>query len=372
MEEGRRFKEPEKKKRKREKQQKKLERKQEKKLAKKRRRKARKKRAILWILIIVMLCGSAGAAYWLIQYGIDNNRRHSMVRSVVITGGVTVSSAVINSSQNTALNTIINETAVTHVYSHRGSAGANEHSFAAYDEAIAAGSIYIEQDVIRSEDGVLFVAHSNDAVVMTGTSALYSVMKAEEIDKLRTHTGNKILRLSEVFDRYGKDVTYVIDLKMRDEATVTALESLVEQYGNQDAIIVQCKSTEILKRLDEKFPDMTKLYLCFTQDELNGCLDMPYVDIVSVPAYSGLMADFNVQGVHEHGKKFNVWTIDTEEKIKQAIDLNVDTYFTNNTPLALSIEKTYGINHRPVSENEAAATDANGADAAETNQGEPE
>ena len=365
MEEGRRFKEPEKKKRKREKQQKKLERKQEKKLAKKRRRKARKKRTILWILIIVMLCGSAGAAYWLIQYGIDNNRRHSMVRSVVITGGVTVSSAVINSSQNTALNTIINETAVTHVYSHRGAAGANEHSFDAYDQAIAAGSIFIEQDVIRSEDGVLFVAHSNDAVVMTGTSALYSVMKAEEIDKLRTHTGNKILRLSEVFDRYGKDVTYVIDLKMRDEATVAALESLVEQYGNQEDIIVQCKSTEILKRLDEKFPDMTKLYLCYTQDELNGCLDMPYVDIVSVPAYSSLMVDFNVQGVHEHGKKFNVWTIDTEEKIKQAIDLNVDTYFTNNTPLALSVEKSYGINHRPVSENEAAAADANGADAAD-------
>ncbi len=349
MEEGRRFRESEKERKKRVK--------KEKKLAKKRKRKARKKRTLLWILIFVMLCGSGGAAYWLVQYGIDNNRRHGMVRSVIITGGVTVSSAVINSSQNTALNTIIDETAVTHVYSHRGSAGANEHSYDAYDEAIAAGSVYIEQDVIRSSDGVLFVAHSKDAVVMTGTSALYSVMTAEQIDGMKTLAGNKILRLSEVFDRYGKNITYVIDLKLLDETTVSAFETLVEQYGNQDAIIIQCKDTDILKRLDGRFPDMTKLLLCRTQEDINGCLDMPYIDIVSVPAQSDLMADFNVQGVHKYGKKFNVWTIDTEEQIKHAIDLNVDTYFTNNTPLALSIEKSYGINHRPVEDNEAAAAE---------------
>ena len=48
-----------------------------------------------------------------------------------------------------------------HVYSHRGSKGSNEHTFEAYDEAIKAGSHNIEQDVVVSRDGTLYVSHDD-------------------------------------------------------------------------------------------------------------------------------------------------------------------------------------------------------------------
>ena len=48
----------------------------------------------------------------------------------------------------------------------------------------------------------------------------------------------------------------------------------------------------------------------------------------------------------EAGKKFSAWTLDTEDAIKKAIDMGVDTYFTNDTPLALEIEREYGLKVR--------------------------
>lgn len=51
------------------------------------------------------------------------------------------------------------------------------------------------------------------------------------------------------------------------------------------------------------------------------------------------MTKENVALVHKNNKDFNVWTLDTTSEILQAIDLKVDTYFTNYTAKALALEK---------------------------------
>ena len=234
----------------------------------------------------------------------------------------------------------------SHVYSHRGSAGAYEHSFEAYDDAIAAGSEYIEQDLVISSDGVLFVSHDPTAGRLTGNSLTYSSASSEEIESLTTHSGGKILRLSEVFDKYGKDITYVIELKSSDQATINAFEELVDEYDYSDVIIVQSMSTDVLSILEEKFPDMPKLYVCKSQSGFNDSLEMPYVDIISVDIDRGFMTESNCEAAHEHGKLFSAWTLDYESSIREAIRIGVDTYFTNDTPLALSLEREYGLQER--------------------------
>lgn len=230
----------------------------------------------------------------------------------------------------------------SHVYSHRGTAGLYEHSFKAYDEAIDAGSHNIEQDLVISSDGVLFVSHDLNASYMTGVDALYSSMTAETIDGLETRAGYKVLRLSEVFDKYGKDINYIIELKTFDDRTITAFEEIVDKYGFKDVITVQCSETEALRVLDEKYPDMPKLFICKSQQAFYDSLDMPYIDIISVDIDRGLMTESNCREAHDHGKVFSAWTLSLESSIRSAIDMNVDTYFTNDTPLALALEKEYG------------------------------
>ena len=147
----------------------------------------------------------------------------------------------------------------SHVYSHRGSAGPEEHSFKAYDAAIKAGSRYIEQDVVITSDNVLYVSHDLNAVTMTGYNGMYEYISSETVDGLTTEAGNKILRLSEVFDKYGRDINYVIELKPNSDACIEAFEKLVDEYGFSDIITVQSLYPEVLETLEEKYPDMTKL-----------------------------------------------------------------------------------------------------------------
>lgn len=234
----------------------------------------------------------------------------------------------------------------SHVYSHRGVQGSYEHSFKAYDEVISAGSQNIEQDLVISSDGVLFVSHDLNASTMTGVNALYSSMTAEEIDSLETYAGNKVLRLSEVFDRYGRSINYIIELKTADSASVSAFESIVDEYGYKDIITVQSIYTDVLKSLDEIYPDMPKLFICKSQQSFYDSLDMPYVDIVSVDIDRGLMTESNCKAAHKRGKQFSAWKLSMEPSIRKAIGMNVDTYFTNDTPLALSLEREYGLEAR--------------------------
>jgi glycerophosphoryl diester phosphodiesterase len=240
------------------------------------------------------------------------------------------------------------EAVTSHVYSHRGSAGPEEHSFKAYDAAIEAGSRYIEPDVVMSSDGVLYVSHDLNAVTMTGYNGMYEYISSETVDGLRTEAGNKILRLSEVFDKYGKDINYVIELKDNSDKCLLAFEELVDEYGLSDVITVQSMKAETLDILDKKYPDMPKLFVCWNQGDFDYVLDLPYVDIISVRAEkeTGILTASNCQAAHDAGKKFSAWTLDTEEDIKNAIDMGVDTYFTNDTALALSIERDYGLKVR--------------------------
>ena len=237
----------------------------------------------------------------------------------------------------------IEEMIASHVYSHRGSDGAEEHSFKAYDSAIEAGSRYIEQDVVLSADGILYVSHDFNAWLMTGYDGLYEHMSSETIDDLRTRAGNKILRLSEVFDRYGRSINYVIELKPNSDVCVEAFVKLVDEYELGDLITVQSMYSRRLEELETRYPDMPKLFVCRSQAEFNRALDSSYIDIISVKADAGLMTSGNCEEAHGHNKLFSAWVLNSEEAIKNAIDIGVDTYFTADTPLALSLEREYGI-----------------------------
>lgn len=227
--------------------------------------------------------------------------------------------------------------AAEHVISHRGaSAEEVEHTFAAYDLAIAYGSHYIEQDLVLSGDRTLYVSHDDSAERIAGVDRLFSEMTDEEIDILRTANGEKIHTLQEVFDRYGKDTNYVIELK--DGASqVEAFISLIEENGMEEHVIVQDFEPEPLERLEAVFPHMPKLRLCREEEDMLSGIDEPYSDIICVK-YT-LLSQENCDKVQNAGKKFAVyWSGKAEEDVAGAICIGVDCYFTNNTREAIGLE----------------------------------
>lgn len=226
-----------------------------------------------------------------------------------------------------------------HVYSHRGASGEEfEHTFEAYDLAIAYGSRYIEQDLVTSKDGTLYVSHDLSAKKATGKNSLYAEMTDKEIKQLRTPNGSPILSLQDIFDKYTDSITYLIELKENTQQT-QLFTAIVKQNKLSKNIIVQASKIEPLDALSQTFPHMKKLLLVKEQAQLLKAVSYENVDIVSV--HKSLMTKENLHLVRDKHKEFNVWTLDSTKEIKQAISLDVDSYFTNYTAKALTLEKIY-------------------------------
>ncbi|GBD60253.1 glycerophosphodiester phosphodiesterase [Tetragenococcus halophilus] len=228
-----------------------------------------------------------------------------------------------------------------YVISHRGASGEEiEHTFKSYDLALGYGTKYIEQDLVTSKDGTLYVSHDENAERLTGVDKNYKDMTDDEIAKLRTDDDQYILKLEDVFKKYEDSTYYAIELKEKDNSgAIKPFENLVKKYDLEDKIIVQARNKGVLESLNTSFPGMPKLILVNNDDELDNALKQDYVDIIG--ANADLMNKDNVKKAHDNDKDFNVWTLNSTDEIKKAIDLNVDSYFTNYTAKALTIEDNY-------------------------------
>ncbi|GBD66042.1 putative hydrolase [Tetragenococcus halophilus subsp. halophilus] len=226
-----------------------------------------------------------------------------------------------------------------YVISHRGASGEEvEHTFKAYDLALDYGTKYIEQDLVTSKDGTLYISHDENAERIAGVDKNYNDMSDKEIDHLKTEDNQHILKLEDVFKKYEDTTGYLIELK-ENETQAVPFKKLVKKYNIEDNIIVQAKNPEALEQLNDMFPDMPELALVDDDEEINRVLNLDYVDIIG--ANADLMNKENVKKAHDNDKDFNVWTLNSTDEIKEAIDLNVDSYFTNFTAKALTIEDNY-------------------------------
>ncbi|USJ19925.1 S-layer homology domain-containing protein [Lactococcus formosensis] len=227
-----------------------------------------------------------------------------------------------------------------YIISHRGSAERVEHTFEAYDLAIQQGSKNIEQDVVVSKDKTLYVSHDLSAKRLTGVDKLYSDMTDAEISKLRVANGEPIHTLESVFYRYGNKVNYVVELRSEfGFSQVIPFTEMVRQKGLDNNVILESFSEDVLQNAETLVPNMPKMRLVETQAEFNQALSSPVDDIVSMT--QSLMNKDNVDKVHKQNKIASAWTLDSEARIKKAISLGVDSYFTNYTGRAMQLEREY-------------------------------
>lgn len=228
---------------------------------------------------------------------------------------------------------------IHHIYAHGHTEKDDEHSFEAYDADIEAGSHFVEPDLVISRDGTLYVSHDLSAWRMTGVNKNYSSMHDDEIDKLRSRSGSRILKLSDVFERYGDSVYYLPELKTSEDATVEALRSLIEEYGLEDRVMLQSEFPPALEKAEAIWPDMPKIQIVKSQGVFNDSLGRDYVDEAAVRIE--LMNEENCSKAHEAGKRISVWPVDTDDDIRMAIDMGADAYFTGNVERAVDLELNY-------------------------------
>lgn len=245
------------------------------------------------------------------------------------------------------------------IVAHRGASGhAPEHTFAAYDLALAQGAEYIEQDVLPTADGVLVVIHDDtlDRTARGPAENCTGNVSDKTLEQLRScdfgswfneaypdraredYVGLPIPTLEEVFQRYGNapTVKYYIEIKPNTQlggSVEQTLLDLIKAYGlyegaiNNRQVLVQSfipSSLINMRALDAELP-LIQLYAVGATASV--ALASTYA--FGIGPNAAEVTPALVELTHALGLAIHPYTINSEADLAAMAALCVDGLFTN-------------------------------------------
>jgi glycerophosphoryl diester phosphodiesterase len=211
------------------------------------------------------------------------------------------------------------------IIAHRGASGhAPEHTFAAYDLAVAFGADYLQ----LSADGALVVIH-DDTVDRTtdGTGAVKDLTLAQ-LQALG------ILTLGEVLARYGHAQRYYIETKAPGHGIEEQIVAMLREHDLVDAgaaqVVIQSFSAGSLRRVGELEPRLPLIQLVgLGEPELLDDLAGIAAHAAGIGPNHRLLDRAAVERAHAHGLLVHPYTVNTPAELAATIALGIDGAFTN-------------------------------------------
>ena len=180
-----------------------------------------------------------------------------------------------------------------------------------------------------STDGTLFTSHNRDYNYLPDSAAV----------------SDGLPRLEDIFQKYGKTIIYVVEIKAEDTAAAEELIRLIYDYDLEENVIIQSFYPVILKRVKSEFPEMTSIIIhdngAMNRVSFDEALGLDYADMVAVNIAEGKMTAANCNAAHDAGKEFVAWSLDSEDQIRRGIEMGLDAYFTRIPGTALELEGEY-------------------------------
>ncbi len=139
------------------------------------------------------------------------------------------------------------------IISHRGAAGlATENTMQALLVGARSGANRVEFDVWTSKDGIPVVFHDADFRRMAGVNKRIFNLTYDEIKKIRTHDGNKIITARQALDALGSKPVF---FEIKDFYLSKGTLSVLSDYKHRD-IWVSSNNHKVLVQLAKKLPDV--------------------------------------------------------------------------------------------------------------------
>jgi len=131
------------------------------------------------------------------------------------------------------------------IIAHRGASGyAPENTMAAFERAVAMGATEVETDVAFTKDGHLLLFHDFTLERTTNGAGLPEDYTLDELKRLdagswsdprlswdRDYSGEKLITLDELLDRFGDTLTYHVELKKPMTGLVPAVVGAIKDRG---------------------------------------------------------------------------------------------------------------------------------------------
>ncbi|WP_162176170.1 glycerophosphodiester phosphodiesterase [Bifidobacterium magnum] len=215
------------------------------------------------------------------------------------------------------------------VFAHRGfvTPGVIENSFASFDAALASDCPQIELDVRQSRDGVYYVSHDATLNRDAGINERIADLSSDQLDALHLKNGENVHRLSDVFNRYGSRMYYLVEFK-DPHANVNEFRNLMAQHAElTDRVEVHSFYDCVLHRLDDVMPHMYKQLLIGHRSAIMQHINEPYIDSLALAKH--LATPETVERIHNAGKEVWTWTVSKPSVIRANFRAGVDGVITD-------------------------------------------
>lgn len=260
------------------------------------------------------------------------------------------------------------------VIGHRGASGhAPEHTFAAWDLAIAQGADYIEQDLQLTRDGVLVVLHDETldrtargpAGICTGRVIDRTLAELRQCEvgswfnerhpeRARPEfAGLPIPTLEAVFARYGHRVRYYIETKNPDAAPgmEEALLRLLDRFALREGavrrreVLIQSFSEASLRRIhafDPQLPLVQLVPASADTAQLPRALRAMRDYAVGMGPAKQLVTPALIEAARAHCLAVHPYTVNEPAELRALMALGVDGMFTDYPDRLRAMRDTRG------------------------------
>lgn len=220
------------------------------------------------------------------------------------------------------------------VIAHRGaSALAPEHTYDAYDLAVAQGADVLELDIRPTLDGELLVIHDKTLARTAGDVRSVAALTRADIEGLPT--GVRPLTLAAVLERYGGAVRLLLELKDPAPHWEGLVVDAVDRHGIGDGVTLQAFGVPALRRLRLRAPRLRLSSLHWrrpssrTLEAVSRCATSVGVAHHAVDA--GLVA-----AAHSRGLAVSAWTVNSPGTIDRVLAAGVDGLITDVPDVAVA------------------------------------
>lgn len=234
-------------------------------------------------------------------------------------------------------------------YAHRGGAGeAEENTAAAFAHAAALGFTYVETDIQATRDGVAVLFHDETLDRLTGEEGTIAQFTWDELRRLRTRDGQRLMRLDELLAGWPR---FRVTVEMKTDDSVEPLAETLRRCGAVSRVCAASFRTSRVTQLRRLLgPE-----LCWSPGHL-GVLHLrvsrwplawasPRFPLVQVPVRHKGMAVVTpalLRAARVHGVQVHVWTVNAREEMERLLDMGVDGLMTDYPTLLREVLEERG------------------------------
>ncbi len=275
------------------------------------------------------------------------------------------------------------------VMAHAGGAGLYPaNTISAFTNSYNLGVDVLEMDVQMTKDNILVLRHgqNNTGDISAMSNCTGQIWEMDYSDMYDTcnfgynfqdkdgnypyrdmtseewiNAGVYLTTLDEVFQTFGDNILYNIEIKADDDAprteTADALYNLIDKYDLFGNVLVACVYDDISKYIAKTYPEMQ---LSSSQIEATRLIIPIYTftsEFYSPGAYSAIQipTSFNLPVIktlnlstrlligttHRHNMAVHYWTIDDPDEMRRLIDLGCDGIITDYPDVLIQVLQEY-------------------------------